>query len=222
MLVPLVAVVLAGVPSPEARGNTALYRQRDPVYSVAAAIRAGVLLGDGRRVIQPGGFGAGLQFRVHAGRVGPVRFGGELQLGHLRFLEKRFFSDTNGGTARRYAALGHTEFALGPSIQILMGPVFAELGAAVGVGISQFVRPLGPLPNDEQDVTDTTAMLRGGGHLGVPVRNNSSFVLGIATQKYFSTEKIVAHPDPGAPLAPAEVVPFDLALEIMVGYHFSF
>lgn len=220
MLVPLVALVLAGVPSPQARGNTALYRPQGPVYSVAASIRSGVLLGDGRRVIQPAGFGAGLQFRVHAGRLGPVRFGGEIQLGHLHFLEKRFVPAPDGSNARRYAALGHTEFALGPSIQILMGPVFAELGAAVGVGISQFVRPLEA--TDEQDVTDTTAMIRGGGHLGVPIRNNSSVIFGVAAQKYFSKQKIVARPDPAEPLAPADVTPFDLALEIMVGYHFSF
>jgi len=204
------------------RGNTALYRDRGPVFSVIAAPRLGVLFAGGARVIRPVGFGGGLQFRVHAGRVGPFRFGGEAHFGHLHFLERRDVLTPEGSSARRYAALGHTEFALGPSVQIVMGPVFLELGVAAGLGISTLVRPLGPFVTDEEDVTSVSAMLRGGGHLGVPIRNNQGLAIGASIHKYFSRKQVVAQPDPEEPDAPTDTNPFDLALEIIVGYHFMF
>lgn len=225
MLAVTALVLLLAAPanaSAERRGNTALYKARGPVFTVIAAPRIGVLFAGGAQVIQRVGFGAGLQFRVHAGRVGPFRFGGEAHFGHLRFLERRTVERPTGGTARRYAALGHTEFALGPSVQIVMGPVFAELGVAAGLGINTLVRPLGPFVTDEEDFTNVSAMLRGGGHLGVPIRNNQGIVVGASIQKYFSRKQVVARPDPELPDKPPDTNPFDLALEIIVGYHFMF
>lgn len=204
------------------RGNTALYRRRGPVFSVIAAPRLGILFVGGAQVIQRVGFGAGMQFRVHAGRVGPFRFGGEVHFGHLHFLERRDVPDPNGGTARRYAALGHTDFALGPSIQIIMGPVFAEIGLAAGLGINTLVRPTSAFPSEEEDVVNYSPMLRSGGHIGVPIRNNQGIAIGASIHKYFSRTQVVAQPDPNVPDQEPDTAPFDLALEIIVGYHFMF
>lgn len=216
----LIAGLLAA--SPAARGNDAIGRTRGPVFSVAAAPRLGILFAGGAAAIQRVGFGAGLQFRVHALRLGPLRIGAGVQLGHTRYLERYSVAVDGGGTARRWAALGHTDFAAGPSFQIVMGPVFAELGVEAGLGISSLVRPLGPTVNDEEETNDTTAMIRGGGHLGIPIRNNSSITIGAAVQKYFSRAQVVARPDPAVPDAPPDVNPFDLMLELTVGYHFMF
>jgi hypothetical protein len=208
--------------SAQKRGNTVLYKPRGPVFSVIAAPRLGILFVGGAHVMQRVGFGAGLQFRVHAGRVGPFRFGGELHFGHLHFLQRNDVTTPEGATARRYSALGHTEFALGPSIQIVMGPVFAELGVAAGLGINTLVRPTSAFPSEEEDVTNVSPMLRSGAHIGVPIRNNSSVVVGSSIHKYFSSTQVVAQPDPSNPDQQPDTNPFDLALEIIVGYHFMF
>ncbi len=204
------------------RGNTALYKPKGPIFSLIAAPRLGILFVGGAQVIQRVGFGAGMQFRVHGGRVGPFRFGGEAHFGHLHFLEARDVPDPNGGTARRYAALGHTDFALGPSIQIVMGPVFAELGVAAGVGINTLVRPTTAFPSEEEDVTNVSPMIRSGAHIGVPIRNNSGIAIGASIHKYFSRTQVVARPDPENPDQAPDTNPFDLALEIIVGYHYMF
>ncbi len=222
LLLPICLALAFAAPAVAKRGNDAITRTQGPVFSVAASPRLGILLGDGRRVIQPYGFGAGLQFRVHAGRLGPFRFGGELHLGHTRWLDRRSVTTDAGGSARRYASLGHTDFALGPSVQIVMGPVFAELGVSGGLGISSFVRPTSTFASEEQQVDATSAMIRGGGHLGVPIRNNSSIIFGVAAQKYFSNKKIIAKPDPLIVDQQPDVNPFDLVLEVTVGYHFMF
>ena len=223
MLLPLCLALAFASPSVARRGNDAITRERGPVFSVAAAPRLGILVGDGKRLMgQQVGFGAGLQFRVHALRLGPLRIGGELHLGHTRFIDRRTIDLDGGGTARRYASLGHTDFALGPSFQLVMGPVFAELGVSAGLGISSFVRPTSAFPSEEQQVDATSAMIRGGGHLGIPIRNNSSIILGAAVQKYFSRKKVVQNPDPLDPDKPADTNPFDLVVEVIVGYHYMF
>lgn len=218
----IIAVVLAASPGGVRRGNDAIARTKGPVFSVVAAPRIGLLLAGGAQAIQPVGFGAGLQFRVHALRLGPVRIGAGLQLGHTRFLERYTVPVDGGGTARRWAALGHSDFAAGPSFQIVMGPVFAELGVEGGFGISTLVRPLGPTVAEEEETNDTTGMIRGGGHLGVPIRNNSSVTIGAGVQKFFSRAMVVARPDPNDPEAMPDINPFDLMLEFTIGYHFMF
>lgn len=223
VLVPLcLALAFAGSPGVARRGNDAIGRDKGPVFSVAASPRLGILLGDGRRVIQPTGFGAGLQFRVHGLRLGPLRFGGELQLGHTRYLDDRQVATPTGGEARRYASLGHTDFTLGPSFQLVMGPIYAELGVGGGFAINSFVRPLGPFNIDEQQVDDTTGMIRGGGHIGVPIRNNSNIIFGVGVQKFFSNKQVVARPVPELPDALPDANPFDLMLEVTIGYEFMF
>lgn len=217
-----ITALVAAAPGTARRGNDAIARTKGPVFSVAAAPRIGVLLAGGAQAIQRVGFGAGLQFRVHALRLGPLRIGAGVQLGHTRFLERYTVSVADGGTARRWAALGHTDFAAGPSFQIVMGPLFAELGVEGGLGISSLVRPLGPTVAEEEETNDTTGMIRGGGHIGVPIRNNSSITLGASVHKYFSRARVVARPDPNDPDAMPDVNPFDLMLEFTVGYHFMF
>jgi hypothetical protein len=220
------AAVLAFAPGTAKRGNEAIRRDRGVVYSLAAAPRLGVLLAGGAQVMrQPVGFGAGLQFRVHALHLGPVRLGGELQLGHTRFLDRRtvpHIVDGDDRRVRRYATLNHTDFAAGPSLQIVTGPVFWEMGFGAGLGISSFVRPFGAHNVDEERFNDVTAMIRGGGHLGIPIRNNHGFIVGTAVHKYFSRLQMVAEPDPGMPDAEPDTNPFDLMLEIHLGYHMMF
>jgi hypothetical protein len=219
------AGVLALAPGAK-RGNDVLQRDRGPVFSLAAAPRLGVLLAGGAQVMrQPVGFGAGLQFRVHALHLGPVRLGGELQLGHTRFLDSRDVPHEADGTerrVRRYATLNHTDFAAGPSLQIALGPVFLEGGFGAGLGISSFVRPFGGFSFEEEHFSDVTAMIRGGGHLGIPIRNNHGFYVGAAVHKYFSRQQIVAQPDPLVPDQAPDTNPFDLMLEIHLGYHMMF
>lgn len=222
---PWLAALLAFAPA-ASRGNDVLTRERGAVYSLAAAPRLGILFAGGADVMHTRvGFGAGLQFRIHGLHLGPFRFGGELQLGHTRYIDGRNVVQTVEGEdeqVRRYAALGHTDFAAGPSIQIVMGPVFAEVGFGAGLGISSLVRPLGPFSVDEEDVSDVTAMIRGGGHLGIPIRNNHGLMVGAAVQKYFSRLQVAADPDPMMPDQDPDTNPFDLMMEIYVGYHMMF
>lgn len=218
----------SGVGRAEApRGNTMLTRRRGVVWGVAAVPRVALLIGDGARVMQPVGFGAELQFRAYALHLGGLRLGGEAHLGHTRVLDRVTFQYDDGSGAgvqpvQRYAALGHTDFSLGPSAQVVLGPIIIEGGAAVGLGISNLVRPLGPLPIDEVQTSDTTAMLRGGGQLGVPIRRNQGVVLGVHATKFFSNLQVVANPDPAMPDAPPDTNPFDLVLEIGLGYQMWF
>jgi hypothetical protein len=215
------------------RGNSILTRTRGLTYSVAAAPRFGILLGDGRRVMQPFGFGAGLQLRLHGILVPKLRIGGELQLGHTRFLERKSITQDDGSPASRYAALGHTDFALGPSLQIVAGPVLLEGGFGAGLAISHLARPLpraavstndagDSLLNTEESFDDTTAMIRGGGHVGIPIRRNQGVIVGAAAQKFFSRRLVVADADLANPDAEANANPFDLLLEVYVGYQMWF
>ena len=223
----------SGGESAAPRGNSILSRTRVMTYSVAAAPRLGILLGDGRRVMQPFGFGAGLTLRLHGVLVPKLRLGGELQLGHTRYLQRKSIQLDDGSQATRYAALGHTDFALGPSAQIVLGPVLFEGGFGVGLGISHFVRPLpaaaigtndagDALLNDEEDFSDVTAMIRGGGHLGIPIRRNQGVIVGAAVQKFFSGKLVVAEADLTDPSAEPNANPFDLMMEVFVGYQMWF
>jgi len=222
----LAATVLALAPPGGAtRGNTVLTRDHGAVFGVTAVPRISVLIGDGRRVIQPVGFGAELQFRAYALHLGRLRFGGEAHLGHTRVLERRLLPHEEGGTVQtitRYASLDHTDFSLGPSAQLIVGPLIFEGGAVVGLGVSNLVRPFGAFIIDEDQHSDVTAMLRGGGQLGVPIRRNQGVVLGVHATKFFSSLQVVAHPDPAFPDAEPDANPFDLVLEVGLGYQMWF
>lgn len=224
------ASMLAMAPAaPVKRGNEAHARRRGAVFSVVAAPRLGVLLAGGADVIQPFGFGAGFSFRVHGLHLGPIRLGAGVDLGHTRFIERRFVEGVVGGqaqTAERFAALAHTDFGAGPSLQIVLGPVYLQGDVTVGVGISTFARPLGILTIDEEHHSDTSAMLRAGGLIGIPIRNNQGITLGASMHRYFSTYQVVAQPDtsgdPAIVEAEPDTNPFDLMIDVSVGYLFMF
>ena len=213
---------------PERRTRTTddvLTRRKGPVYGVGAALRLPILIGDGKRVMTPVGFGAGLTFRVHALHLGPLRLGGMLRLGHSRFLRRStvLTDDTPGAQeVVRWSSLGHTDFALGPSVQIVLGRIFLEGGAGVGVGISSLIRANGPTVAEEEDVSDVTLMVRGGGQIGVPIRNNQGVTLGVTTQKYVSRKLVVATDDLGIPDIEPNANPFDLVLDVVLGYQMWF
>lgn len=178
--------------------------------------------------MQPVGFGAGLSFRVHGLRLGPIRLGAGIDLGHTRFIERRQVEgvvDSQAQSATRYAALSHSDFGAGPSIQVVLGPLYIQGDLTVGVGISSFVRPLGVLTTDEEHHSDVSAMIRAGGLIGIPIRNNQGVTLGTSVQRYFSTYQIVAQPQPEDPAivaAEPDTNPFDLVLDVSLGYLFMF
>lgn len=223
-----VSAVVALAPSAAApRGNTVLARDaKRAVYSLTAAARFGVLVGNGRHVIQPYGFGFGLQFRYHGLRVGPTRFGLEVHAGHTRFMERRFVATTaaDGGEqkVKRWAALGHTDFTLGPSLQIPLRPLILALGAGAGLMVSDFVRPHGAFVTEEEQVTDASAMIRAGGQLGIPIRNNQGLVLGAAVHQIFSSTQVIAEPDDAVPDAEPDTSVFDLVVESYLAYQMWF
>jgi hypothetical protein len=230
MLAPcLVASLLAMAPATaERKGNTVLTRDPGrPVYSFAAVGRVPILVGGGTGVIQPVGFGAGLQFRYHGLRVGRVRLGAEIVGGHVRILEKvqvTYFTDD--GTQRsvtRTSALDHTSFALGPSMQVVLGPVILEIGGGIGVGVNNLVRPVGPFAQDVQQVNDVTAVARVDGHLGIPIRKNQGLIIGANFERFFSGTRVVQDlsmlDDPDAEPG---VAPFDRVISPYFGYQMWF
>ncbi len=202
-----------------------LTRDHGVVLGVAAVPRISLLIGDGRRVIQPVGFGAELQFRAYALHLGRLRFGGEAHFGHSRVLERKRLQHDDGSqvqTITRYAALDHTDFSIGPSVQLVLGPVLVEGGAVVGLGISNLVRPFGAFIIDEEQVSDVTAMVRGGGQLAIPIRRNQGITIGVHATRFFSGVQVVAQPEPELPDAEPDANPFDLVLEIGLGYQMWF
>lgn len=223
----MLSSALALAPSaPVQRGNDVHAKRDGLVFSVSANPRLGILRAGGAQVMSPYGFGAGFSFRLHGVHLGPLRLGMGVDLGHTRFSERRTVQGMADGAqqaAQRYAALGHTHFGLGPSLQLVLGPVFLQADLTAGLGISTFVRPLGILTTDEQHHSDVSSMIRTGGLLGVPIRNNQGLTVGAGLQRYFSTYQIIAEPsDDPAVVSEPDNNPFDLMLEVSVGYVFMF
>lgn len=225
----LVAFAPAGSSRPVKRGNAAYARRAGPVFTLGVAPRLGILLAGGADVIQPLGFGAGLSFQVHALHIGPFRLGAGAMLGHTRFVEKRVLTaEIDGSTqaVERYAALGHTDFGLGPSLQILLGPVYLQGDFTAGLGISTLSRPLGVFTVDEDQHSDYSAMIRGGGLFGLPIRNNQGITVGAHVHRYFSRHQVVGVPPmvvvEGAPEPEPDTNPFDVMVDVSVGYTFMF
>jgi hypothetical protein len=221
------------VPVRAPRGNEVLVRRRGLVWSVAAMPRLSLLIGDGRRASQPVGFGVGLQFRLWALHITRVRFGLGLDLGHSRFLGRSTVTGIDGTSTRRWAALGHSDFTLGPSVQVVAGPLLLEGTFGAGVGVSTLRRPL-PHPAEaadpqgdvlvstEEDASDTSAVIRGGLQLGIPIRRNQGISIGAAVHKYFSRTLVVATDDLIDVDATPNTNPFDLVLDVVVGYQMWF
>jgi hypothetical protein len=66
-------------------------------------------------------------------------------------------------------------------------------------------------------------MIRGGGELGIPIRNNQGLSIGTSVQKYFSKLQIAREPsDDPAIEVPPDTNPFDLFIEVSIAYVFMF
>jgi len=225
----LMAVLLAGgvaMPAnareqPQAeRGNTVLVRPaRRWVLGAAAVARVPVLVGMGREVMQPAGFGFAFQLRFHAIALGALRLGFEAHFGHNQFMQRHLFVHVPEVGAvqsvSRRAALAHTDLSLGPSLQIPIRRVFLELGGSVGLAISNFVRPVSAMR--DENITAYDPVIRGALQLGIPIQNNHGMVVGFAVQQIYSKTTIVA--DPTAPPGTTpDNAPFDLLIEPYAGY----
>lgn len=218
------AMMVLALAAPAADGNAVLTRRKGPVFGVGAAARLGLLIGDGRQVMQPVGFGAGLRLGVHALHLGPLRLGGTLTLGHTRFLQRNslILDPDRPEPVHRYSSVSHTDFALGPSVQLVLGRVMLVAGIAPGLSISALVRPASFSELEDEGVSDVALMLRGDAGLAVPLRHNRGLVFGVAVQKHFSDTLVVARKDLDLPMAAPNAKPFDLVLDVNVGYQLWF
>lgn len=211
------------------RGNTALAKGTDErVFTAAAMVRMGIVAGAGGAVIQPPlGFGFGLKLAFYPVKAGPMRFGFAFHGGHDRFSSRRVLvatlPDNPGMTVetKRWSILTHTDLALGLGFQIPAGPLFIELGAGGGLGISSYRRAV-----DADDLNDDVTvayspLVRADASLGIPIRNNQGIALGFDLQQYFSDKKVVTVPD--APRgAPPDSVVFDLIFNVTLAYQMWF
>lgn len=219
----IAALVLAGPPGSAPRGNTVLDRDRARSFTAAAAGRYGWLAGGGSEFVQPHGFGFGATLGFHLLRMGaaPARFGLAFTGGHTRFLERRRFPAPDPAQGdeplERVTVLSHTDLALGPSFEIVGGPLVVLVGGGVGVGVDQLVRPITADPRQDQQAVAGDLLLRGGLSLGIPIVNNHGLAVGGAVQKYFSGVRRAPAPlDPER--ADARSVVFDLVIEVHLAY----
>ncbi|MEZ4447941.1 MAG: hypothetical protein R3B09_00590 [Nannocystaceae bacterium] len=212
-------------PAPR-RGNSVLTRKSTtPVLGVAAAVRMGILVGDASPLIRPPlGFGFGFELRYHALPIAGARLGFEFIAGHDRFPGRNVFTEeTPTGTRSgvRYTILGHTDIALGPSLQIPLRVLFLELGGGGGLMISSFRRPTALDPAGDELVVGYDGMIRGDAAIGVPIRNNQGIRIGADVVKPFSSKTVAIDPHDTAEV-PARTRPFDLFLDVTVGYQMWF
>lgn len=218
------AVLLAAPPGTAPRGNTVLDPDDHKMsFSAAAVARFGALLGGGSEFVQPYGFGFAAQLHFHLVRMGgaPAHFGFAFHGGHTRFVETNGF--LQGGTEddalelNRTTVLSHTDLTLGPSFQVIGGPLVFLVSGGPGVGIDQLVRPVSADPKQDQQATSADFMVRGGAGIGIPIRNNHGLVIGAAVQQFFSGTRLP--PDPlAADAEDTQTVVFDLVFESYLGY----
>ncbi|WP_146155447.1 hypothetical protein [Enhygromyxa salina] len=203
------------------RNNDVLVRPfRKPVYSIAASGRFGTLLSGGADVVQPFGYGFAAQLRIHFVGVVKSRFGVEVHAGHARFSQRRDFESVDGGaTVTRITLLTDTDFSAGPSFQIPLGPLFVQLGGSAGVALSTLFRPLAADGVDDEAISTSNFMLRGGFSLGVPVLNRHGVTLGAGVHRIFSSREVAI--DPRSPESPT-TRPFGTWLEVLLGYQIWF
>jgi len=205
------------------RGNDSLsHRRRKPVYSVGAAARFGVLLGNGRDIVQPLGFGFAAQIRAHFINLAAVRFGIGFAAGHTRFPERRSVEGVDEFTGefvtkQRWARISHTDLSLGPSFGIPLGPVIVSGEVTAGLGIDQLYEPNTPFASlMDREITSYDPLVRGALDVGIPIRNDHGISVGVGVHKYFSDARYKGEPIEGAE---AEAfAPFDLMLETYLAY----
>ena len=176
------------------RNNDVLVRPfRKPVYTVAAAARLGVLIGR-QQVVQPIGWGVAMHLRLHFLPVVKSRFGVEIQGGHSRFQERRDYESFTGNQLTRITLLTHTDFGAGPSVQIPLGAVYLQAGASAGVSVSTLLRPISADSTEDELISETDFLLRGGMSLGVPILNRHGLSLGVGVQHVFSNREVAVDP----------------------------
>jgi hypothetical protein len=202
------------------RNNEVLVRPfRQPVYSVTAEGRFGTLLSSGADLVQPFGYGFAAALRLHFLPVLKSRFGAEIHAGHTRFTKRVQFDDVDGDKVVRKALLSDTDFSAGPSLEIPLGPLFLALGGSAGVAISSLYRPLSIDAIEDELVSTTNFMLRGGLSLGVPLLNHHGLSVGTAVHHVFSSREVAIDPTNADS---ATVRPFGTWLEVSLGYQIWF
>ena len=214
--------VTGSPPSVVPRGNQSLDpRRRKPVYSVGAAARFGVLIGNGQDIVQPYGYGFAAQIRAHFLNLGVVRFGLGFHAGHTRFPELRTLEGVDEVTGEfvkkdRWARISHTDLSLGPSFGVPLGPVILAGSVTPGLGIDQLFEPVTPFASQQDtEITSYDFLLRGGVALGVPIRKDHGISVGVAIHKYWSNAEYTV---PAGKNAGEKFSPFDLMLETFVSY----
>lgn len=222
----LAAGLLLAQPSAP-RGNTVLAKQLDErVFTVAAALRMGILIGGGDVVIKPPlGYGFGLKLAYYPLRLGPMRFGFAFHGGHTRYMGARDViapgAPAGSPITRRFSVLSHTDLALGPHFQIPAGPVIFEVGAGGGLGVSSYRRVVDAEPGHDESVVAYDGLVRADLTLGIPIRNNQGLAIGVDLHKYFSKTKVVTVAD--APMGtPPDSIVFDLTLAVTLAYQMWF
>jgi hypothetical protein len=202
------------------RNNEVLVRPfRRPVYSVIGLARFGMLLSDGAQLVQPFGYGFAAHLRIHFLPVAKSRFGVEVHAGHTRWPKRVQFEDLDGDKVARNALLTDTDFSAGPSLEIPIGPLFLGLGGSAGVALSSLYRPLSIDGVDDELVSATNFMLRGGLNLGIPVLNHHGINIGAGVHHIFSRRRVAI--DPTSMDSPT-VRPFGTWLEVSLGYQIWF
>jgi hypothetical protein len=203
------------------RNNDVLVRPFSrPVYSIAASGRFGTLLAGGTDVVQPFGYGFAAQLRIHFVGVVKSRFGIEFHAGHTRFSERNNYEGiTEGSTITRVTLLTDTDFSAGPSMQIPLGPLFLQFGGSAGVALSTLYRPQSAEVSDDEHVSTSNFMLRGGLSLGVPVLNRHGLTIGAGVHHIFSPREVLVDP---LDIELGTTRPFATWLEVLLGYQIWF
>ncbi len=197
------------------RENTILVRPLDKAsFSVSAALRFAVNLGQSQELIQPFGFGFAMQLKGHLWQLGQTRFGFAFVGGHSRFLDSQKYEIETGDPSTGVGAvvaesrpllLANTDFSVGPALQIPLGQIFVELELCAGLSILQFIRPLGPLAQQEESLVVVAPMLRPSLGVGIPIRSNQGIGIGLAFEKVWTNTVVVTDPEQALMQSPEEV-----------------
>jgi hypothetical protein len=203
------------------RNNDVLVRPFSrPVYSIAASGRFATLLGGGADIMQRFGYGFAAQLRIHFVGVVKSRFGVEIHAGHARFSQRRQYEGFDEATEiTRTTLMTSTDFSAGPSMQIPLGPLFLQFGGSAGVALSTLYRPLSAEVFEDEAISTSNFMLRGGLTLGVPILNRHGLTFGAGVHHIFSPREVVI--DPQA-VEPVTTRPFGTWLEVLLGYQIWF
>ncbi|WP_146658277.1 hypothetical protein [Enhygromyxa salina] len=203
------------------RNNDVLVRPFNrPVYSIAASGRFGTLLGGGTDIMQPFGYGFAAQLRIHFAAVVRSRFGVEVHAGHTRFSQRKSYEGFDESSPiTRTTLLTDTDFSAGPSMQIPLGPLFLQFGGSAGVALSTLFRPQSAEVSDDEQVSTSNFMLRGGASIGVPVLNRHGLTIGAGVHHIFSPREVVIDPQAAEP---ETTRPFGTWLEVLLGYQIWF